>query len=370
MSYDRNYISNHRKELSITQSMREQIYEDIWSEPLYKIAQKYNTTSAPLKRRCQECWDIPVPQSDYWAKVNAGKKKIRPKLPMPPAPFAREFVSEYAVSYISLKDIPSAELYTEEPLFAFSDKTKELVAEAEKNASVPFAILDPTPDYKYLMESKKIEPGSKYYRGLRILFTLSKIVSEFEGRGHAPDVDMKGHLLAGYLELCHQHWCYHMDLDPKTGKLSLSFFWSRWGYDYHNETAAYRMIFADKEDLPLEDQIGTIFYTLMVESGKKIQEEELERRAEIVRRQNAERAKKLQPFIDEENKKVEQALQTADAYNNAQKIRAFADVYYEKFGSLFDSQPRMKEYYEWLLKRADWVDPLIDNDYDRFLSPK
>ena len=43
---------------------------------------------------------------------------------------------------------------------------------------------------------------------------------------------------------------------------------------------------------------------------------------------------------------------------------------YEKYSVLFDSRPRFKEYYEWLLKRANWVDPLIENDYDRFLSPK
>lgn len=130
------------------------------------------------------------------------------------------------------------------------------------------------------------------------------------------------------------------------------------------------MIFADKENLSLEQQIGKIFHTLMVESGKKIQEEELERRAVIVRKANAERAKKLKPFIDEEDKKVENALKDANAYYDAQKIRAFAAAYYGKNSLLFESQPRLKECYEWLQKRADWLDPLIENDYDRFLSPK
>ncbi len=130
------------------------------------------------------------------------------------------------------------------------------------------------------------------------------------------------------------------------------------------------MVFADKEGLPLEDQIVAIFHSLMVESGKKIQEQELERRAEIVRRVNAERAKKLKPFIEEEDKKVANALKDATAYYDAQKIRAYADAYYEKNSPLFGSQPRRKEYYEWLQKRADWLDPLIENDYDRFLSPK
>ncbi len=370
MSYDYTYISNHRKELSITQALREQIYEDIWSEPLYKVAKKYNLTSAPLKRRCQECWDIPVPDADYWPRVYAGRKIKRPKLPMPPAAFAREFVSEYAISFIPLEDIPSAELYTEEPLFVFSERTKKKLEEAENDLSVPVTIADSSFDYNNLIGSEKIKPSKEQYRGLCILYSLSKIVNEFEGRSRAPDANRAGHLFAGYVELCHQHWCYHMDLDSKTGKLSLSFFWSRWGYDYHNETAAYRMIFADKEDLPLEEQIVTIFHTLMVESGKKIQEEELERRADVIRKANAERAKKLKPFIDEENKKVEKALKDATAYYDAQKIRAYAAAYYEKNSSLFGSQPRLKEYYDWLQKRADWLDPMIENDYDRFLSPQ
>ena len=45
-----------------------------------------------------------------------------------------------------------------------------------------------------------------------------------------------------------------------------------------------------------------------IESGKKIQEEELERRAAVIREEKEEREKRLKPFIDEENKKVEKAL--------------------------------------------------------------
>lgn len=129
-------------------------------------------------------------------------------------------------------------------------------------------------------------------------------------------------------------------------------------------------MYADKDDLPLEQQVGSIFRTLMIESGKKIQEQELERRAEIVREANAERAKKLKPYIDEENEKVEQALRDANAYHDAQKIRAFANAFYEKNSAHFSSDPQLKEYYDWLQKRADWLDPLVENDYDQFLTPQ
>lgn len=65
-----------------------------------------------------------------------------------------------------------------------------------------------------------------------------------------------------------------------------------------------------------------------------------------------------------------EALQEGSAYHNAQMIRAFADAYYEKYSTLFSGNPRLKEYYDWLQKRADWLDPLVENDYDQFLTPQ
>lgn len=367
MSYKSYY---YHEELKITQSMRESIYEDVWSEPLYKVATKYHTTGATLRKRCRECWDIPVPYSGYWASVRAGKKEKRMELPMPPAKSARSYLSGYAISYIQLEDVPEAELYTQEPLFVFSERTKHLLAIAEKDLRVPTVIKDPRYDIAGVIESAKIKKGTVQYRGLCILYALSEKVGEFEGGDYLGDSIKSGHLFSGFISLCHQDWCYHMNCDAKTKRLSLSFFWSEWGYDYGIHPDEYSIIFADKEDLPLEQQLGAVFHALMVESGKKIQEEELERRAEIIRKANEEKAKKLKPFIDKENEKVEKALKDADAYNDAQKIRAYAEAYYEKNSPLFDTCPKLKEHYDWLKERADWLDPLIENDYDRFLSPQ
>jgi len=47
---------------------------------------------------------------------------------------------------------------------------------------------------------------------------------------------------------------------------------------------------------------------------------------------------------------------------------AYATILW-KGQSFYDDQPRLKTNYEWLLKRADWLDPLTENDDDQFLSP-
>ncbi len=105
-------------------------------------------------------------------------------------------------------------------------------------------------------------------------------------------------------------------------------------------------------------------------SGKKIQNKELERRDRIRKKAEAERARKLQHFLEEEEKKVEGALKDAKAYQDAVTIRAYAQVYFEKNSAVFEQFPKREEYYHWLLKRADWVDPLVENDYDAFLKPQ
>ena len=366
MYYRRN---NNDKELKITQSIREQIYEDIWSTAMYKVAPKYNVSGATLKKRCIKYWDIPVPDTNYWARVHAGKVEIRPALPMPPAESARYYLSEYAVSYIQLNNVPEASLYTSEPLFVFSEKTKELLENTVMDYCVPTGFSKPISDYMFI-NSIQIEPGTPQHRGVRILYTLSEMVKNFEGESYHENADQAGHLITGVFILCHQNWCYHLDYDKETEKLTLSFYWSLWGFEFNKEIAAYSMRFADRADMPLEQQIGTVFRSLMVESGRKIQEEEIERRNEIIRKVNAERARKLKPYIDKENEEAEKALKETNAYFDAERIRAYAKAYFEKNNSLFNTQPSMKEHYYWLQKRADWLDPLIENDYEQFFATK
>ena len=68
-----------------------------------------------------------------------------------------------------------------------------------------------------------------------------------------------------------------------------------------------------------------------------------------------------------EDEDAENALREANAFDNAQKIRAYAKVYHEKYSSLFIIRPSFKEHYSWLIKCADWLDPLVEKDYDQFL---
>ena len=59
---------------------REQLYEEVWAEPMTKVALKYNVSSSFMARVCT--WlNVPRPERGYWAKLAVGKTAKRPPLP-------------------------------------------------------------------------------------------------------------------------------------------------------------------------------------------------------------------------------------------------------------------------------------------------
>lgn len=62
------------------QFTRKELYEMVWSEPLMKIAKKYNITDNGLRRLCKKR-NIPLPDNGYWLKLKY--KKPLNKKPLP-----------------------------------------------------------------------------------------------------------------------------------------------------------------------------------------------------------------------------------------------------------------------------------------------
>jgi hypothetical protein len=59
---------------------REQLYEEVWAEPMTKVAERYGTFSTRLAKICRQL-NVPRPPRGYWAKLRVGKKPRRPPLP-------------------------------------------------------------------------------------------------------------------------------------------------------------------------------------------------------------------------------------------------------------------------------------------------
>ncbi len=49
---------------------RQKLYEEVWSEPMRKLAPKYGVSDVALSKTCKKL-NIPKPGPGYWTKVHA-----------------------------------------------------------------------------------------------------------------------------------------------------------------------------------------------------------------------------------------------------------------------------------------------------------
>ena len=59
---------------------REKLYEEVWSEPMTKVATKYKVSGSYLARICTRL-NVPRPSRGYWAMLAVGRKMARVPLP-------------------------------------------------------------------------------------------------------------------------------------------------------------------------------------------------------------------------------------------------------------------------------------------------
>ncbi|MFX4263145.1 hypothetical protein ACOBQJ_13235 [Pelotomaculum propionicicum] len=86
-----------------TKQRRITLYEEVWSEPVTTVAERYGVSDNGLRKRCKAL-NIPLPPVGYWAKVRAGK----PVADRPPLPPYDETILSYE-SYEYELDIPKVQ---------------------------------------------------------------------------------------------------------------------------------------------------------------------------------------------------------------------------------------------------------------------
>ncbi|TDY24589.1 hypothetical protein B0G81_5028 [Paraburkholderia sp. BL6665CI2N2] len=62
-----------------TDFRREELYEQVWTEPVTKVAKRYAISDVGLRKICLDL-EVPLPPVGYWAKLAAGRAVKRPPL--------------------------------------------------------------------------------------------------------------------------------------------------------------------------------------------------------------------------------------------------------------------------------------------------
>ena len=87
---------------------REQLYEDLWSEPLGKVAARYRVSNTELKEICYK-YKISTPDALYWIAKRHHEQAVREPLPLwaqPLLPAAEVAAPEPTIISVALPPLP------------------------------------------------------------------------------------------------------------------------------------------------------------------------------------------------------------------------------------------------------------------------
>ena len=369
-----------------TRISRAELYEQVWSVPMVKLAKRYGLSDVGLAKICKK-YRIPRPPRGYWARKYAGIKDKRIPLPDGDADQIIEISSspfnscQGMVREVALKEISSER-----------EKEKQIVVPQSLRNPHPLvrqstAILETlVPNSIGLLEPPKercldICVSRKTLR--RALRIMDALIKGLEERGYAvsfsagstevsvlempvgfgikeqlatrktepKDHDLKGHYHFGHSRLIEER--------VPSGDLCLTIHYPGWGV---------RQNWRDKSSRRLEDSLNSFVTGLVRVAAHKRericrQEEEERKRREWLQRQEeekrilAERRRRIQ----EEQDRVSKLIQDAENWHKSRIIREYIVAVKEMISDgkcPFHPDGNLDDWLRWARAQADRLDPL------------
>ncbi len=120
---------------------REELYRQVWAEPVFTVARTYNVSGSYLARMCR-LLKVPTPRSGYWAQLKANKNPPKEALPTPkagdPTMWIRSTTSSRLTDVMPLPPEPRSEIPQQRrsrPLHGLLLDTKETLPKVKPSSS-------------------------------------------------------------------------------------------------------------------------------------------------------------------------------------------------------------------------------------------
>jgi len=361
---------------------RDQLYKEIWSEPISKLGPKYHISDVGLLNICRKL-EVPVPGRGYWAK------KIKKRLPLLPMKGGNSYFihkireeSEHAeVEYdeeskalIAFEKAPENKiivprrLSSPHPLVANTQAVIEPPKEGDEH--VPRGLRNKCIDMRVshtrlsralkicdalfkAMEERGFEISAKGDKNTRVtvLGVTGNIIIEeiFEQKKRRLTTEELINDLTG-------RWIPNRYVMMPTNRLRLRL---EAGGD------GIQKQWRDGKEQRIEDCLNN-FIIGVIRAAVELKQRQLEwqkRTQEQIELGNAKFEKMRQ--IEEEKRRIEQLDKQIDAWNKSERIRQFIEVVkkltIEKKGSILPGSD-IDKWILWATAVADSVDPLIESD--------
>lgn len=345
---------------------REELHELVWSEPLTKIALKFNLTPPAITSACKDI-EVPVPPNGHWQKVKHGKGI--------PAPALSEGYKGEGSIFIQEKNSPPPDIL---------DEYKEQIRSC-KNISfqVPHRLTNPDPLIEKAQE--RLESEAKIYGDKKMLLTTASqnlnikvgkesiargcrifdtVIKALKQRGHNIVINFATtsvSVLGNEIEIALREKTFaKKTAGPFGGKDFIPN-----GTLMFEIGPRYQLKQFKDGTTPLEDQVIDIL-AWIERKGQEERIRRIEREKEQAIRAEQERIKEaLLEKGKKELEKFKQLINDAKRYEEVKVLRAYiADL---EIKAKENSNSELNQYIQWAKSKIDWYDPSV-NAPDEALS--
>lgn len=379
---------------------RDELYKQVWSQPLRTVAQSIGISDVALAKRCRAA-HIPVPPRGWWARKQAGKLVNVP--PLPPAPFV---LANYFPAMEADLAVPgngcgggrAEQASSDTPRFRDIVEVRDEIRAAVKPIKVPSELSAPhsavarllrqdaerkataEPDAYYGRNAKKFASPIQQRR-LRILSSifreLERLGCKISGATHAGErfsINVGG------------AWTYIL-FGIEGGSASTYFYPDRKGpkasdrpqlrfdiVEFDNRNPPLQTWRENQE--PLERQASEIVRGLLLRTEDETRHFALQKQKWKLEEDERKRAEAARPAKPIETKSsvaaelrappnLEALLNGADAFERAARIRRYVAAVNAAFSEEGSAEQfaECKRWAEWALEQADRIDPVVSRAF-------
>ena len=379
-------------------SNREELYQQVWSEPITTLAMRYGLSGVGFAKRCRRA-GVPIPGRGYWAAVKAGKRVRIPDLPKvrPGQDPMRILVARDPTELLATSQMKQIRQSIKESvrvgeLPPIGRETHALAKAAYKRLSIRDGWADARGLRSAVGEVAAIEVTKESVdRACRLAGVL---FTELERQGVSVSLDKESKssvLDVGGIQLkitITEHLCRSKHERTKAEQRAMD----RWNdsFRYPAVSLEYPSVpeydfsptglltisvgrypqrnWRDSTKRRLESRLGTVVSEILSLTDDIRAAEKKRARREKERKEQSEAHQQALELWQGERVAVRQLVRDARKWESALQIRRYIDAF-NVSGAPVPGGADVRDWSDWARKKADWLDPLVNVEDEILDSP-
>ncbi|MFM0009189.1 hypothetical protein [Paraburkholderia sediminicola] len=375
-----------------TDFRREELYEEVWAEPVTKVAKRYAISDVGLRKICLDL-GVPLPPVGYWAKLAAGRAVKRPPLgaTKEPTTYRRskyvsplddEFDARYSESLE--EDLPHRPAIPNLPLRASLEECLPLAKRVAKRLD---SQVRDARGWQLCDGPGLVCVAASQTNSFRAVLLLNLVLESLLAAGYALSASAKddGPVFVAILDLNlsfnvrerSRREPMPLTREQRQKNEEVGFNFHAQQYEYHSTgefdiavtapNSSYELAkIGDSRSASVETKIVAFIGRLRELSIRRRVKAEIDAKRRVIAEAKASEERRLAEIRRKALERLKQVEEWATQLERANRLRSLADKFQTEKLSSSDGVVDA----EWIRRAADWLDPTVDRHWDDVDEPR